>query len=132
MRAVSISSMKALSASHTSVASWDIGRALSGEWGPETCGSSRGQVYLDHAVEEQPRLGDDLVVGGKEVAVTVGCLGEGLAAGRTEVRLHAVVVCKNGGGGSQLGAHVGDRRLAGAAYGPGAWSEVLDDGVGAA
>ena len=91
-----------------------------------------GQVDLDDPVEEQPRLGYDLVVGGKEGAVAVGGLCEGRAAGRTQVRLHTVVVCEHGGGGSQLGAHVGDRCLAGAAYGLGARPEVLDDGVGAA
>src|SRR6266540_6899373 len=64
--------------------------------------------------------------------VLVGHLCQLAPPGGREVLRHALVVREDRGRGAELGAHVGDGRLAGRADRAGARTKVLDDGVGAA
>ena len=132
MRAVSMVSMNPLESSATSAASMDKGRALSGECGPDDVGLEDREVDLDDPVEVWRGVADDLSIRGHEGRVGVGEVGEVAAAGGAEVAFHALVVWEHGGGRAELGAHVGDGGLAGAANGGCAGAEVLDDGVCAA
>ena len=73
-----------------------------------------------------------LRVGGQEVPVLLGQLGQLAPVGGAQVAGHGVVVREGGRSRAQLGAHVADSTLAGGADAGGAGAEVLDDAVGAA
>ena len=90
------------------------------------------KVDFDDAVVVRLRVGFAFRVGGQQVAVLLGQVGQPGAAGRPQVSRHPRIVGENRGGGPQFGAHIGDRRLAGGADRGRAGAEVFDDGVGAA
>ena len=94
-------------------------------------GFEGAQVDLDHLVEVLRRIGVDLGIPGEVLGDAIRELGHFGPAGAHEEAAHAVVVAEGAGGGPDLGAHVADGALAGAAQALGAGAEILHDGPGA-
>ena len=90
------------------------------------------QVNLDDLVEVLLGVGVDLGVTGQMLGNAVGELRHIGAARGPQVAGHALVVAKGRGRGPDLGAHVADGALSGAAHRIGALTEVLDDAAGSA
>ena len=100
--------------------------------GPHHLGDEGGEVHLQHLVEEPPGILLHLRIGGQLGPVGLGQVGQVAPAGAPQVVGHAAVEREDRGGGAQLGAHVGDGGLAGAADAGHPGAEVLQDLVGAA
>ena len=100
--------------------------ARSGECGPLINGFNSSRSISIELVVHRP------VVGAQIAADLVGRIGDGFAAGRLQVHRHVVVIAEHAARGTDLGAHVADRGLAGCRNGVGAGAEVLDDRAGAA
>ena len=91
-----------------------------------------GEVNFHDAVVVLLRVLGHFEVGGEQVAVFGGQVGQGGASGGAQVGSHALVVGEHIAGGAQFGAHIADGAFAGGGYGRGAGAEVFNDGVGAA
>ena len=92
----------------------------------------RGQVNLHDAVVVLFRVLFHFGVGGEQVAVFGGDVGQFAPSGGAQVGRHALVVGEHVAGGAQFGAHIADGAFAGGGDGGGAGAEVFNDGVGAA
>ncbi len=87
---------------------------------------------MDHPIVVFLGIRLHLGVRSEKVLVALGEGDQPILTGGPQVDAHPLVVGEHGGGGAQLGAHVGNGRLPGGADSPGAGTDVLHDGVGAA
>mmetsp|Transcript_45480 Transcript_45480/g.75908 ORF Transcript_45480/g.75908 Transcript_45480/m.75908 type:complete len:411 (+) Transcript_45480:1238-2470(+) len=119
--------------------STELGGPLVGADGLSKAGEGVGAVRSGGAVDMRLELRevdlDDMVVVGalislEKVLVLVGILGDSSTAGGLEVTGHAVVEREEGGGGSDLSAHVADGAHSCAGDRVDTRAKVLDDVVG--
>jgi hypothetical protein len=89
----------------------------------------RGEVELDHAIVMALGMCFDLAIGLEQRAAAQCGARDLRAAGRLQIARHPLVGGEDRGRGAELGAHVGDRRLAGRADRARAGTDVLDDRV---
>ena len=108
-------------------------RALSGRCGPTTCGSNFGQVDLHHLLVERRR--DRSRPRHRRVSKSWFASASWASSARSVARRYVAMrssYAEDRGRGAQLGAHVGDGRLACARERASARPEILDDPVRAA
>src|SRR6267154_2072556 len=92
-------------------------------------GLQLGQVELDHPVVIFRWVGLDLFVRLEQMLVLLHQRNQGGFARRPQIFGHALVSREERRRGSELGPHIGDRRLAGSADRPCAGADVFDDRV---
>ncbi len=109
----------------------DRARKVGGK-GADDIGFEFREIDIDDAVKVFVGVDFDIGVSDEEFCVLIGEVGEISAVGMTEIRAAAGIVGEDGGGGTDLCAHVGDGGFSRTADGVCAGAEVFDDMVGSA
>ena len=103
-----------------------------GRMGTDDVGLELGEIELDDAVVVLRGIGLDLLVRFEQMLVLLHQRDETFLAGGAQVFRHVLVGREDRGRGAELGAHIGDRRLAGGADRARAGADIFDDRVGRA